>query len=305
MKKFGEVKYAVLCKSQVDDGPPHKGTGFVRFKNESSAVQLLELSQQVEGTMDKERKANRLQQNQKESVISSLSLLKNEIELDGRRLIVKPKVSKEDADNIKEKQKSEEIMKKKQEDNRNLQMAKEGLLCEENWIHQPNSSPAVLKSAMELRQRLYVSKDKALKASTNLYVSKTRLQIRNLPRREFFEPELKELMRVVAEEWSHTLDDDERKRLYKNKKLLQYCKVMRDDQKTDVVTNENLASGQAFVEFTNEDLALYAVRYLNNFEILKKRGLIADFSMEDQRALFKRKEKIERHRKLAKDTKRE
>jgi len=61
--------------------------------------------------------------------------LKNEIELDGRRLIVKPKVSKEDADNIKEKQKSEEIMKKKQEDNRNLQMAKEGLLCEENWIH--------------------------------------------------------------------------------------------------------------------------------------------------------------------------
>ena len=80
---------------------------------------------------------------------------------------------------------------------------------------------------------------------------------------------------------------------------------MRDDQKTDVVTNENLASGQAFVEFLNEDLALFAVRYLNNFEILKNRGLIADFSMEDQRALFKRKEKIERHRKLAKDTKKE
>jgi len=100
MKKFGEVKYAVLCKSQVDDGPPHKGTGFVRFKQESSAVQLLELSQQVEGTMDKERKASRLQQTQKDSVISSLSLLKNEIELDGRRLIVKPKVSKEDAHNI-------------------------------------------------------------------------------------------------------------------------------------------------------------------------------------------------------------
>ena len=100
MKKFGEVKYAVLCKSQVDDGPPHKGTGFVRFKQESSAVQLLELSQQVEGTMDKERKASRLQQTQKDSVISSLSLLKNEIELDGRRLIVKPKASKEDAHNI-------------------------------------------------------------------------------------------------------------------------------------------------------------------------------------------------------------
>jgi len=73
---------------------------------------------------------------------------------------------------------------------------------------------------MELRQRLFVSKDKALKASTNLYVSKTRLQIRNLPRREFFEPEMKELMRVVAEEWSHTLDPDVKKKIYKNKKLL-------------------------------------------------------------------------------------
>lgn len=53
-----------------------------------------------------------------------------------------------------------------------------------------------------------MAKDKALKASTNLYVSKTRLQIRNLPRREFFEAELKELMRVVAEEWSKTLTFD-------------------------------------------------------------------------------------------------
>ena len=37
--------------------------------------------------------------------------------------------------NIKEKQKAADAMKKKQEDARNIQMAKEGLLCEENWIH--------------------------------------------------------------------------------------------------------------------------------------------------------------------------
>ena len=66
-------------------------------------------------------------------------------------------------------------MKKKLDDKRNLQMAKEGLLSEENWIHKGSKSPAVMKSAMELRQRLYMSKDKALKASTNLYVSKIRL----------------------------------------------------------------------------------------------------------------------------------
>lgn len=40
-------------------------------------------------------------------------------------------------------------------------------------------------------------------------------------------------------------------------------------------------------------------------EIVPKKGLIVDFSMEDQRALFKRKEKIERWRKIAKDKKNE
>lgn len=35
----------------------------------------------------------------------------------------------------------------------------------------------------------------------------------------------------------------------------------------------------------------------------KNRGLVVDFSMEDQRALFKRKEKIEKWRKIAKEIK--
>jgi len=51
-------------------------------------------------------------------------------------------------------------------------MAKEGLLNEDNWI---NKEPAPSKSQLELRQRLYMSKDKALKGSTNLFISKTRL----------------------------------------------------------------------------------------------------------------------------------
>ena len=51
-------------------------------------------------------------------------------------------------------------------------MAKEGLLNEEAWIHK---EPALSKVAFELRQRLYIAKEKAMKASTNLYISKNRL----------------------------------------------------------------------------------------------------------------------------------
>ena len=110
-------------------------------------------------------------------------------------------------------------------------------------------------------------------------------------------------MRVVAEEWSKTLSKEDLKAHYKNKKLITHTKIMMDGEKTDALTGENLPSGQAFVEFTNAELALYAVRYLNNMEIVVNKGLIVDFSMEDQRALFKRKEKIERWRKIASDKK--
>lgn len=87
-------------------------------------------------------------------------------------------------------------------------------------------------------------------------------------------------MNVVAEEWSKTLAKEEYLKMYKNKKLLSHVKVMRDGEKTDDKGQET-PSGQGFVEFTNPQLALYAVRYLNNLEIAARRGLIVDFSMED------------------------
>jgi RNA recognition motif-containing protein len=169
---------------------------------------------------------------------------------------VKPSITKEKAVDLKKQQTLDIAHKKEEEDKRNLNMAKEGLLMEENWIHK---EPALSKKAQELRQRLWISKSKALKESTNLFVSKTRLQVRNLPRREFDVPELKELMKVVAEEWSKTLSPDDVKKFYKGKKLITHAKIMKDQVKTDTDTGEALGNGIAFVEFSNEDLALYAV----------------------------------------------
>jgi hypothetical protein len=44
-------------------------------------------------------------------------------------------------------------------------------------------------------------KDKALAKSTNLFISKKRISLRGLPKRDFLEKELKELMLVVIDEW--------------------------------------------------------------------------------------------------------
>ncbi len=65
-------------------------------------------------------------------------------------------------------------------------------------------------------------------------------------------------------------------------------KILRDQEKSDSQTGDKLASGLGFAEFDDEDLALYAIRYLNNMELTNNRPLIADFSLEDVRAIHKR-----------------
>lgn len=111
------------------------------------AFQLLELSKKVEEQMDEERRNSRLKKTPQASLVSSLSLLKNEIELDGRRLIIKESVTREQAGVLKENATAEAARKKDLEDKRNLGMAKEGLLNEEAWIHKE----ALTKVQMDLR----------------------------------------------------------------------------------------------------------------------------------------------------------
>ena len=52
--------------------------------------------------MDEERRNARLNNKRNaDAIVSSLTLIKNEIELDGRRLIVKPSITKEKAGDLK------------------------------------------------------------------------------------------------------------------------------------------------------------------------------------------------------------
>ena len=154
MEKFGDVKYAVLCRAQGDEekadgeeAATHKGTGFVRFKNKPDADSLLELSQKVETQLDSERafdKVNKVGVDNKkkkvdditEQIMGSGSLLKGELELNGRRLVVMPSVKKENVGaamqaNLEAKNKAAAGGM----DKRNMYLRKEGLLNETLWIH--------------------------------------------------------------------------------------------------------------------------------------------------------------------------
>jgi RNA recognition motif-containing protein len=69
MAKFGQIKYAVLCRAQGDKesgADAHRGTGFVRFVHKVDADALVELSQKVESELDtewKKKNANAMNKN--------------------------------------------------------------------------------------------------------------------------------------------------------------------------------------------------------------------------------------------------
>ena len=94
-------------------------------------------------------------------------------------------------------------------------------------------------------------------------------------------------------------------------------KILRDAEKTVAVNEENpndltaanlgksfkQSSGLAFVELSNEDAALYAVRHLNNLQLTPNKGLIVDFCLQDARKLYHRQLKLDKHRKIAEEKK--
>jgi hypothetical protein len=86
-----------------------------------------------------------------------------------------------------------------------LGLKREGLLNFEDWVHK---KPQPTDKVIATRQHLLDEKEKALGKSTNLFVSKKRIQIRNLPKKEFYEGELKELMMVVIDEWLKATGQD-------------------------------------------------------------------------------------------------
>ena len=95
------------------------------------------------------------------------------------------------------------------------------------------------------------------------------------------------------------LEEDPKAKQLANKLAIRQVKVLRDQDKQQLSeeTGEmlKLSSGLAFCEFSDAQLAIYAVRFLNNLQLSSNRGLIVDFALEDARKMFKRKMKLEKY----------
>nr|KYP69026.1 RNA-binding protein 28 [Cajanus cajan] len=140
-----------------------------------------------------------------------------------------------------------EVEKAKNEvhDHRNLYLAKEGLILE-------GTTAAEGVSASDMLKRQGLERKKKIKLqSPNFHVSRTRLVIYNLPK-SMNEKGLKKLCidAVIS-------------RATKQKPVIRQIKFLKDEKKGKVA-QERHSRGVAFVEFSEHQHALVALRVLNN-----------------------------------------
>ncbi|XP_022135784.1 RNA-binding protein 28 isoform X2 [Momordica charantia] len=160
--------------------------------------------------------------------------------LKGRQLKVLNALDKKSA-HEKELEKS----KNDNQDHRNLYLAQEGIILEGT-----PAAEGVSASDMEKRQRLEKKRTTKLQ-SPNFHVSRTRLVIHNLPK-SMKEKELKKLCIEAVTS-----------RATKQKPVIRQIKFLKDVKKGKVLT-KNHSCGVAFVEFSEHQHALVALRVLNN-----------------------------------------
>ncbi|CAN6483513.1 unnamed protein product [Victoria cruziana] len=232
---FGEVQTYLPVLHQITKRP--KGTAFLKFSSPEAT----------------------------KAAVSAANSLKG-IVMGGRQLTVRKALNKKLA---KEKELKNE---KKEKDQRNLYLAKEGLILR-------GSAAAADVSKEDMLKRELLSKKKARKLqSPNFHVSKTRLIIYNVPK-SMSNIELKKLFASAVTQ-----------RACKQKPTIKQVKILKDKKALTANTGER-SRGVAFVEFSEHQHALVALRVLNNNPETfgPERRPIVEFAIENVHAVKRRK----------------
>ncbi|EPS69034.1 hypothetical protein M569_05733, partial [Genlisea aurea] len=172
--------------------------------------------------------------------------------------------------------KSLEKAKKEETDHRNLYLAKEGLILEGT-----PAADGVSASDMSKRKKLHEDKMAKLR-SPNFRISKTRLIVYNIPK-TMNEKDLKSLFINAVTS-----------RATKQKPTIHQIKMLKDSKNGTKIRQR----GVAFLEFSEHQHALVALRVLNNnpdtFDL--EHRPIVEFALDNVLKLKLRKDKIEAQR---------
>ncbi|XP_044535775.1 RNA-binding protein 28 isoform X2 [Gracilinanus agilis] len=244
LQQFGDLKYVRIVLHQ--DTEHSKGCAFAQFMTQEAAQACL--------------------------AAASAETEDGGLKLDGRKLKVDLAVTRDEAEKLRSKN------VKKQTGTRNLYLAREGLIRAGTKAAEGLSAADIAK-----RERFELLKHQKLK-DQNIFVSKTRLCLHNLPK-AVDDKRLRKLL-LTATGGGRAV-------------RLKECRVMRDLKGTHGnVKGQSL--GYAFVEFEEHEHALAALRHINNNPDIfgpQKRPIV-EFSLEDRRKLKMKEMRAQRNLKM-------
>lgn len=135
----------------------------------------------------------------------------------GRKIVIMEAMAK---DSVEKKIKDETV----NADKRNMRLIKIGLLNTNDF----KQTERVSDEDMKLRVKLYKEKEKGLKKNPNLFISETRLCVRNLPK-NYSDSELRQIIEFYLEDWKHNLTHEERKSMdLRTKRIIHQVKVLKE-----------------------------------------------------------------------------
>ncbi|KAI5481162.1 hypothetical protein MNV49_005597 [Pseudohyphozyma bogoriensis] len=272
-KAFGPVRYARIVYDPTTKRS--RGTAFVCFWNEADAQKVLHASESLNAgvfgeTSNKHNKQSLLMVDPGTSGASALTL-------HGRVLAAVAAVSKDDADKLREDRDKKGDAKS---DRRNLYLMREGVIFP-SWAIAQTLHP----SDIAARQSSFDARKALLRSNPSLYISRTRLSVRQIPlyvsdgmmkrlanyAMKEFDKEVKAGIQkaLTADEKNESVVDAsgapvkaERIRGVPPSRVRQ-AKILRQSDRVDPLTGLGRSKGYGFLELGSHADALRVLRWAN------------------------------------------
>ncbi|RKP11822.1 hypothetical protein BJ684DRAFT_12385, partial [Piptocephalis cylindrospora] len=293
-KSFGPLRY---CRITLDrESGMSRGTGFVCFWRLEDATQCLKAA---EAAAEAAPTLKAMVGPTTSATAYAKSVLQAEAPVTGggqfiihdRLLALSVAVPREEASKLAEVGQR----KREREDRRNIYLLREGLITSK-------SEAAKSMTELEIRKRdaSFTARKKLLANNPDLYVSKKRLSIRNLPvrvdddgLRKLATSAIDKFKAQVREGVREHLSPSEREEGWDKRARVTQAKVIRSKDRVDAASGLSRSKGYAFVEFTTHSHSLAALRYLNNNPDLfgDPKRLLVEFSLENSQVVKRREER--------------
>ncbi|KAI8057171.1 hypothetical protein BDF22DRAFT_669890 [Syncephalis plumigaleata] len=292
-RSYGKLRYCRITMDH-DTGRP-RGTAFVCFWKREDADRCIAEASKIDYNKDMLNTDNNNRRTTVKSVLSPeiANSAAQAFTLDGRVLNITRAVDRDQAAKF-----TEEGIKTRA-DKRNMYLLQEGLITE-------GSPAAVGVPPIELKKRAesHALRKNQLNSRPDLFISKTRLSVRNLPL-DMDDKGLRRLAISAIGRFKQECKDnkrtpltaEEREEGWSRMPRVVQAKVVRSKERTDTTTGLARSTGFSFIEYSDHAHALAALRFLNNNPHAiagHKRRLMVEFSIENAQILKRREERRQR-----------